>query len=102
MDDPAAFVSFAFGQFSCTDFRKVVEDLSQVTLRPGDPREPVLKDDIRIAELMAESLAMESVFDESSTKLEPANPVRMAQIEADLVKVWEHRKKYVETIKRKR
>jgi rhomboid protease GluP len=83
-------------------FRKVVEELSQVTLRPGDPREPMLKDKIRVAELMAESLAMESVFNEASAKLEPADPVRMAQIKAEIVKLSERRKLYMENLKKKR
>ena len=81
-------------------FRKVVEDLSQVTLRPGDLREPLLKDTTRIAELIAESLAMESVLNEDSAKLEPADPVRMREIEAELAQVWARSKKYRETLKK--
>jgi hypothetical protein len=38
----------------------------------------------RMTELIGESLAMESIFPEGSDKPEPADPVRMAQIEREI------------------
>ncbi|MBI5900557.1 MAG: rhomboid family intramembrane serine protease [Rhodocyclales bacterium] len=83
-------------------FRKVIEDLSQVTLRPGDRREPIVRDTIRASELLAESLAMESVFIAGDPKPRPADPVRSAQIEAELNVVAERLKKNSGELNKKR
>ena len=65
-------------------FREIHMEFSQVTLRPVDPREPLLKDMTRLTELMHESLAMESVVHENRAKPEPVDPVRMAAIEKEI------------------
>lgn len=65
-------------------FRMVVDDLAQVTLHPGDQRKELLADIKKISELMAESLAMKSVVQSGSAKPQPADPVRIAQIENEL------------------
>lgn len=70
-------------------FRQSVEDLSRVKLYPQHPLEPSRVDFLRLCELVAESLAMESVFNEKSGKYEPVDPVRMAQLEAELKKAIE-------------
>ncbi|WP_313952615.1 rhomboid family intramembrane serine protease [Accumulibacter sp.] len=70
-------------------FRSITEDFSQAVLRPGDPRAPLIQDMRRMSELLTESLAMASVFDKNSGKLEPADPARMAEIESELVAVGE-------------
>ena len=70
-------------------FRGISDDLSQVLLRPGDPRVPQIQDMRRMSELLTESLAMESVHDEASGKLEPAKPARMAEIESELAALAE-------------
>lgn len=63
-------------------FRKVVEDLSQVVFRPGDPREPLVKVVFEMATLMAESLGMESVIVDG--KPQPSDPARAEQINQEL------------------
>ena len=83
-------------------FRIVIKDLSQVTLRPGDRREPMVKDTIRISELFAESLAMDSVFVEGDPKPHPADPARSSQIEAEIKVVAERLKKNSEELNKKR
>jgi hypothetical protein len=82
-------------------FRGVANDLSQVVLRPGDPREQFLRDIRRMAELLSESLAMDSVFNEESNKYEPANPERAARIEAEFLKINERAMKFVNSAKKK-
>jgi rhomboid protease GluP len=83
-------------------FRKVIEDLTQVVLRPGDRREPIVMDTIRISELFAESLAMDSVLVEGDPKPHPANPVRFAQIEAEIMVVAERLNRNFNEINKKR
>lgn len=68
-------------------FRQIHTELSQATLRPNDPRTPLLKNMTRLVELMHESLTMESVVHEGSTKPEPTDPVRMAAIEKEIVEI---------------
>lgn len=82
-------------------FRRVADDLSQVVLRPGDPREQFLKDVQRMAELLAESLAMDSVFNEESKKFEPTNPARAAKIEEEFGQISERTKKFINSTKNK-
>ncbi|MEI7612859.1 MAG: rhomboid family intramembrane serine protease [Betaproteobacteria bacterium] len=66
-------------------FHDIVADLSQqVVLHPNDPRGAVVQDIKRMSELLAEQLAMESVFDEKTQKFEPADPARAEQIAAEL------------------
>ena len=82
-------------------FRQVVRDFSQVYLLPGDPRETMVKDMKRMAELLQESLAMQSVFKEGSEKPEPADPVRMAAIEKEATEVGKRMVKFAEEAKAK-
>ena len=82
-------------------FRQVVSDFSQVYLLPGDPRETMVKDMKRMAELLQESLAMQSVFKEGSEKPEPADPVRMAAIEKEATEVGKRMVKFAEEAKAK-
>lgn len=65
-------------------FREVLAEFNKVTLDATDPRFPLLRDLKRMTELLIESLAMESIHLEGSEKLEPADPVRMAQIQHEL------------------
>lgn len=81
--------------------RQVVRDFSQVYLLPGDPREPMVRDIKRMAELIEESLAMQSVFKEGVEKPEPANPARMAAIEKELVEINKRMTKLGEETKAK-
>lgn len=68
-------------------FRQVVADLAAVYLRPGDPRQALLGEMKRMAELFLESLEMQSVYPEGSDKPQPANPERAAMIESELREV---------------
>jgi rhomboid protease GluP len=68
-------------------FRKVVAELTQVVFRPGDPREPFVRDVQRMSELLAEALGMASVFNEESQKYEPADTQRAEKISAELAQV---------------
>lgn len=80
-------------------FRKVFNDLTRASLPPGDPREPLLKDIRRLVELIAESLAMQSIVKDGSVKPEPVNPVRMTAIEVEVGEVNARIKKLVASAK---
>lgn len=82
-------------------FLDVANELSRVVLLPSDPREPLLRDIQRMSELLYESLAMESVFNEQSKKFEPANPERAAKIDAEFGKINERAMKFANTAKKK-
>lgn len=82
-------------------FRNALADLAGVYLRPGDPREPLLREVRRMTELFVESLGMQSVYREGSDKPEPLDPVRMAAIEGELKAVDERITKLVEEAKAK-
>jgi len=62
----------------------------------------VLKDALRLSELLVESLGMDSVFIEGNPKPQPVNPARMAQLEAELKTVGERLTKDVEQLNKKR
>jgi rhomboid protease GluP len=83
-------------------FREVVKDLKQVVLHPNDPRKDMLKDFISISELMAEALAMESIQVGNDPKPQPANPERMAQIEAEILRQGELMKTHIEQLNKKK
>jgi rhomboid protease GluP len=68
-------------------FRSVAAELAQVVFRPGDPREPFVRDVQRLAELLAESLAMASPVDPEGQRFGPAEARRAAQIAAELTQV---------------
>lgn len=82
-------------------FRRVADELSLVVLRPGDPREQFSKDIQRMAELFSESLAMETVFNQESKKLEPTNPERAAQIDEEIGRTSERVMKFLDSTKGK-
>lgn len=65
-------------------FRQLLADMKAISLAEGDPRRPFLLDVQRMTELIGESLAMDSIFPDGSDKPEPADPVRMAQIEREI------------------
>lgn len=65
-------------------FRKIQQDLTQAALPPTDARLPVLKESKRMTELLIEALEMPSVYKSGSDKPEPADPVRMAAIQAEM------------------
>jgi rhomboid protease GluP len=81
-------------------FRAVAEDLSKVIFRPGDPRDAFVKDARRIAELMAEASAMESVMGEDN-KLQPVDQVRSKEIETEVLQVSERMKVFIEKANKK-
>jgi rhomboid protease GluP len=56
-------------------------------LAPSDPRLPVLNATIRMAELMEESLAMQSVFKLGSDVPEPSDPARAAELQKEMLVV---------------
>lgn len=82
-------------------FRQVVDDLSKLVLRPGDPRERFTKDIQHMSELLYETLAMESVFNEEIRKFEPINPGRAATIDDELIMMTERMTKSLNSIKNK-
>ncbi len=81
-------------------FRAVAEDLSKVIFRPGDPRDAFVKDARRIAELMAEASAMESVIGEDN-KLQPVDQVRSKEIETEALQIGERMKAFIEKANKK-
>lgn len=68
-------------------FRKIADDLSQVVLRPTDPRQQFIKDIKLTSELFYEMLVMDSVLNTATQKYEPINPKRMNAINEELIVV---------------
>lgn len=68
-------------------FRDVLAEFNKVSFDTKDPRFPLFRDMKRMTELVVESLAMESIHREGSEKPEPADPVRMIQIEVEVGEV---------------
>ena len=68
-------------------YKKILQDLSLVSLPPSDPRLSLLEDVRRMSMLLAESFSMESVYKEGGNKPEPADPVRMAAIGLELTEI---------------
>lgn len=66
---------------------EVLKVLRSGYLAPSDPRQPVLSATIRMAELMEESLAMQSVFKPGSDVPEPADPARAAELKREMLEV---------------
>ncbi len=57
-------------------YRKVLVDLSQAWLAPGDPRQEFLQEIKHLTGLLIEGLAMESVVAAGTSIISPADPVR--------------------------
>lgn len=66
---------------------EVLKTLRAGYLTPSDPRLPVLNATIRMAELMEESLAMQSVFKPGSDVPEPSDPARAAELKKEMLVV---------------
>lgn len=66
---------------------EVLKTLRAGYLAPSDPRLPVLNATIRMAELMEESLAMQSVFKLGSDVPEPSDPARAAELQKEMLVV---------------
>ncbi len=66
---------------------EVLKTLRAGYLTPSDPRLPVLNATIRMAELMEESLAMQSVFKLGSDVPEPSDPARAAELQKEMLVV---------------
>jgi rhomboid protease GluP len=81
-------------------FRKVVAELTQVVFRPGDPREPFVRDVQHMSELLAEALGMDSVLNEESQKYEPADAQRAEKISAELTQVSARIEKFMQAAKK--
>lgn len=79
--------------------RRLGEAFGDVTLRPGDPREPLVRDMHQMVQLITEGLEMESVYNAGTDKMDPINPQRAAEIEAEVVKVGQHLQATVEKLK---
>lgn len=81
--------------------RQVMKDFSLAYLAPSDPRNPLLKDSKRMSELLLEALEMESNYKEGSDKPEPADPARMAAIEAEAKVVGQRLEKLLNEVQAK-
>lgn len=77
-------------------FQKVQADLEAAWLPPGDPRSGLLQEVRHFNALMVEALSMDSVPEPGSTRLAPADPVRMAVLEADMQKSSERMSRLVQ------
>ena len=67
-------------------YKKISAQLASAWFLPGDHRNELLKEVRYAVVLMTEALAMESTFPEGTTAIEPADPVRRAFIDSELVK----------------
>ena len=56
-------------------------------MHPSDTRLPVLNATIRMAELMEESLAMQSILKPGSDVPEPADPARAVELKQEMLAV---------------
>lgn len=79
--------------------RAVLNDLRQASLPPNDPRAPLLTDFRHLAELIEESLAMDSVVDAASGTITPANPARAAAIKAESTAISQRLRTATEALK---
>lgn len=70
--------------------RDVVATFNQAQLPHADPRQPLLNNAKRMSELLVESLAMESVVREGSSKPEPVDLQRAAVIEKEILDIAQH------------
>lgn len=70
--------------------RDVIATLNKSKLQESDPRNLMLLDSKRYCALLLESLEMESIVREGSTKPEPVNPQRMAEIEQEVKTIAAH------------
>jgi rhomboid protease GluP len=77
-------------------FREVLSEFNKVTIDATDPRLPFFRDMKRMTELLAESLAMESIYLEGNEKPQPADPVRMDLIQQELSEVALRVQKFIE------
>jgi hypothetical protein len=77
-----------------------VAELTQVVFRPGDPREPFVRDVQHMSELLAEALGMDSVLNEESQKYEPADAQRAEKISAELTQVSARIEKFMQAAKK--
>lgn len=82
-------------------FRKIADDLSRIELRPDDQRVQLTKGIQRMAELLYESLAMDSVFNEESKTFEPIDPVRAKQIDKEVGLLAEQTTNFLNALKNK-
>lgn len=82
--------------------RQVTKDFSLAYLAPSDPRIPLLKETRRMSELLLETLEMESVYPEGKDKPEPADPARMAAIEAETKEVGQRLEKILKEAQAKK
>lgn len=76
-------------------FRGVALEFSRLELNPADPRTPLIENARRISELLTESLAMDSVPNPDTGKLEPADRRRAEEIEAEIRAADERMKKII-------
>lgn len=81
--------------------RQVMQDFSSAYLTPSDLRNPLLRDSKRMSELLLESCEMESIYKEGSDKPQPADPVRMAAIEAEAKEVGQRLEKALNEVQAK-
>lgn len=70
-------------------FRKVATDFSGAHLPASDPRSEQVADLQRLSELFAEALGMDSIVNQGTGKPEPVDPVRMAALEGEMLKLNE-------------
>jgi len=82
-------------------FRQLMSLLAEAYVPPADPREPLLQDTRRVAELMLESLAMESVYREGSDIPEPADPERAAVLNKELAELSKRIQQTLTALERK-
>lgn len=64
-------------------YRKVLADLSQAWLAPEDPRHEFLQELKHLTALLIEGLAMESVVEEETSHISPADPIRAKILNAE-------------------
>ncbi|MCG2576074.1 rhomboid family intramembrane serine protease [Dechloromonas sp. XY25] len=81
-------------------FRQTMVQFDQVVLFADDPRQPLLKDMRRTSELMLELLEMPEIAQPGSDKLQPADPARVAAIEAELQEISARVVKLTATLKK--
>lgn len=67
--------------------KEVLKSLRGGYLHPSDTRLPVLNATIRMAELMEESLAMQSILKPGSDVPEPADPARAVELKQEMLAV---------------
>jgi rhomboid protease GluP len=80
-------------------YRKAIAEFSQAWLPPDDPRNELLQEFRQFTPLLVEGLAMESIVENATSKISPADPERAKVLHAETEKSAHRLEKILEKLK---